>query len=342
MTRTLKLIASIGIAGMLLANCGKNPLGPGAPGGLSLFAKIGKAMSKPAAVNNEQNSKDGTKSTLGSGVSKAYLGKVLSGQAAPGVVFDTLYDMPTANTYMYQQRVADKPNDDDPMKHSTGTGEIVFKYSGNPRVAFNAMYITNIISFHFIGREQKIWNNEIDSLDVTVTFSVTEIADFKPGLTTMWAKNITGDITKGDGDTAKFSVEALDETILNHPVQSGSGVFYDAHSGNDQSGEAKSFSFNLKILFQNTQDSTKPYRRYQDNEGIITFSLPWAQDSLAFNIHFYSQNKLLENTYDREGNIYKHDENGARVVYFKSNERTGKYVIVYYDDSNKETNRESN
>src|SRR3989339_1639254 len=191
MKKLTQTLAALAITTLALSGCGKNPFGPGAEGGLSIFAKIGKAMTKPSAVNDENNGKDGVKNTLNTGSAKAYLGKAMSGENRSTVISCGIDDMLTANTYMYYEVVANKPSEEDAQKLMTGRGEVVFKYTGDPHTNFSLVNVTDVISWHFIGREEKTWSGVIDTLNIMVTFSSTSVGDIKPGLTTAWGKNIS-------------------------------------------------------------------------------------------------------------------------------------------------------
>jgi hypothetical protein len=91
----------------------------------------------------------------------------------------------------------------------------------------------------------------------------------------------------------------------------------------------------MKVIHINTLDPTKPYERWQDNEGEITFTLPWGNtgDSLYFLVHF-------QPNYQRWGRIYKNNANGPMLVAFVHNEKTRVGEVIYYDENGKEIGRE--
>jgi hypothetical protein len=322
----------------VLAGCGNNPFGPGTSS-LSFFAKIGKAIEKPSAINNNENSKDGSKNSISTGSLQKSLAKSLAqDSAAPAWLTDKGLIL-TGDTMIYYEDVAGKPNDADPFKLSTGHGEIAFMYPGASSsltldniVAAN---ITGIYSFHFKGREVKTWSGEIDTVEYWVRFRDPTMLDFKPGQTTAWAKNISTTIALGQGDTAAFELDSLYDT-----AEYGSGHFFDAHSGKQNSQGPSSFNFTLQVIHVNSLDPTQPFLRYQDNEGIMNFYLPYgaSNDSLYFTVHFYPP--YNHPVYDREGEIRKDGPNGPRLVYFKIKEMTQAGTVIYYDENGKEIGSE--
>jgi hypothetical protein len=159
--------------------------------------------------------------------------------------------------------------------------------------------------------------------------------DLKPGLTTAWAKNISNTIALGQGDTAAFALDSLYDT-----AEYGEGHFYDAHSGKQNTEGPKSFDFTLEVIHINSLDPAKPFLRYQDNEGIMHFYLPYgtSDDSLYFTIHFFPPYSHAD--YDREGEIRKNGPTGPRLVYFKIKEMTQSGTVIYYDENGKEIGSE--
>lgn len=324
----VKSVAIVAVAALLLGGCGLNPFGSG-EGGLSIFAKIGKAMQKPSAINDEQNSKASAEAAVSEAQGAAK--RLAKGTASAAEIWrDTsALESISAGKYRYWEHVTNKPSEEDPDKVQTGRGEVVFLYS-EPLDSVQQIVSANIIgieSFHFIGREVKTWKQEIDSLDLTVAFSSTGIDSIKPGLTTAWGKNISATIEQGQGDTAYFALDSLDD--VNH-IQYGEGHFLDAHTGRDNTGDPYPFNFEIQVIHKNLLDPSRPYLRYQDNEGIVTFTIPWgrnATDSLHFMIHFFPN-------YERSGTIT--DDNGVVRVRFVHNEKTGVGSVLYYNDKGEE------
>jgi hypothetical protein len=246
----------------------------------------------------------------------------------------------------YVEVVTNKPSEEDSTgKTSTGTGWVVFTYSGTTTGLslsnVNTTLITDIDSFHFVGREDKLWRtdgleHEIDSVEYRVGFVATSVAStIIPGKTHAWGKNISASYSLGEDDTASFWLDSLDDAIH---TQYGEGHFFDAHSGdNSQNADSKSFDFTLQVHFKNTVNPAQPYLRYQDNDGTMNFYLPWGKssDSLYFTINFYPD-------YYRDGTIKKNGPNGPTVVSFTRNEKTGAGTTVYYDDKGNEIDRQTN
>jgi hypothetical protein len=143
---------------------------------------------------------------------------------------------------------------------------------------------------------------------------------FKPGLITAWGKNISELAISGRDDTASFRLDSLDD--LNH-IQYGEGHFLDAHSGRAHDGDPRSFDFTMQVIHKNSQDSSKPYLRYQAGS-----------DSLFFSIRFFEVHK-------REGAIRKGSADGPVVVRFTYNEKLMEGTATYYDDNEKEIGNES-
>lgn len=318
-----KSLSVLVVAGLFLAGCGKNPFGPGAAGGLNLFAKIGKALAKPSAINEEENGKEGAKNTITPNGAKEFLGKGL--QAKEIWLVDNGITENGDGTCSYWEQVRNKPDDRDPWKLFTGRAEVNFKYGGATPVTLaniNLTLVQDVYSFKANGREVKTWHKfgdemETDTIDIMVTFSQGSIQapeTIKPGYTTAWGKNISAADELGRGDTASFSLTRLDDSAH---IQYGSGTFFDAK---DDNGESHSFSFDLEIIHKNSQNPDLPYLRYEDNEGVLTFTLPWGKtgDNLFFHIHFYPPVGSVLGY--REINIYKNDINGDRLYYLKSDD----------------------
>lgn len=331
----------ISISVLILSGCGQNPWGPGASGGLNFFAKVGKAMQKPSAIEDEENGKEGAKSTISEGTAVAKRLAKGSVGVEDNPWLDSNWISVSGDTLAYYEMVTNKPCEEDSEKLATGTGEVKFGYSGTTPVTLDNLdpnQITDVYSWHFVGEENKTWKksadgnySEICSVDVTVTFSTTAISDFKPGKTWAWGKNISATEDLGKGDTASFLVDSLDEV---NATQYGEGHFYDANTEDENSDESASFDFDLQILHKNSIDSLKPYERYEDNEGIMSFLFPWGtQDSLYFSIHFFPD-------YYREGEIRKNSADGPILVKFTHNEKTGDGTATYYDEDGNEIGNE--
>ncbi|MFH0919365.1 MAG: hypothetical protein V1913_03315 [Fibrobacterota bacterium] len=330
MTKFSKTLAILAVTGLALTGCGKNPFGPGAPGGLSIFAKLGKAMSKPSAVNDEENGKEGSKNTVNTAIATAKrLAKGFGTQAAPSWLVSNGIEVRGGDSLVYFEVVRDKPDESDNQKLTTGRGEVAFKYTGTYTnlPSLNPMLISDVYHWKFTGREKKSWNSEVCSLRATVNFSQGNIlvpSTIKPGFTEFWARNISSSVELGEGDTAFFTLDSLDD---NNHIQYGSGAFYDAHSGKDNSEGPKSFDFDLAVIHKNSQNPSLPYLRYEDNEGIMSFTYPWGEtgDSLYFMIHF-------KPNYERSGEIRKNTADGALLVEFTNNDKTGAGTTTYYNE----------
>ena len=238
--------------------------------------------------------------------------------------------------YTYYEEVVNKPSDEDPDKLVTGRGEVKFGYAAGSTPTLGVIdtsKITQIVSFEMLGREYKSWNGVTDSINVKMEFMNPDVKDLKPGRIWAWGKNISQDQSKGAGDTASFELDSLDD--VNH-IQYGEGHFLDAHTGRTHDGDAYSFDFDMQVIHKNTQDQSKPYLRYQDNEGIIFFHLPRPvqKDSLYFTIHFFPQ-------YEREGTIQKDGPNGKVMVRFSFNEKQGTGTATYYNEDGDEIGNEN-
>jgi hypothetical protein len=240
-------------------------------------------------------------------------------------------------TLTYFEEVANKPNDEvinnpndkDTTKLATGRGEVIFKYNGTytDLSSFDPNLISDIVSWHFIGREAKTFKPEIDSIIGTVQFSQGSFLDtnsIKPGDTTsFWVKNISATLDMGRDDTAAFILDSLDD--IKHE-QYGEGFFLDAHTGKDNSEPAKSFKFDFTLIHKNTH-GPNPYLHYEDNEGIMSFAYPWGNTgkSLYFTIHFYPN-------FDRTGEIRENSKDGTLRVSFIHNDKTDIGSVTYYNE----------
>lgn len=323
------------LAGVVVSNCGLNPYGSG-EGGYKIFAYLGKALQKPSAINDQQNSKDGSKGTIAAAKSAALRLAKAGADAAQSREWLKGRGITSNNdgSFTYWEEVANKPSEEDPDKLVTGRGEVNFLYTGTPDTAsIDTSKIVAINSFSMVGRETKTWNEEIDTVRISIAFAFPDVKDFKPGIILAWAKNISGVQSLGDGDTASFTLDSLDDA--NH-IQYGAGHFLDAHRGRNHEGLPYAFDFGLQVIHKNSEDPTKPYLRYQDNEGIINFALPFSRnnDSLYFTIHFYPD-------YYRTGKIRKGGPDGPVVVTFTFNEKSRVGEAIYYNENGKEIGRES-
>jgi hypothetical protein len=174
-----------------------------------------------------------------------------------------------------------------------------------------------------IGREYKSWSQVTDSVHVKISFQTPDTKDLKPGLISAWGKNISDLQSQGSGDTAAFFLDSLNDATH---TQFGEGHFFDAHTGRTHDGEPNSFDFTIQVIHKNTVDPSKPYERYQDNEGIINFYLDQANGNpLYFTIHFFP-------LYDRTGEIRRDGPNGSLLVEFDYNEKTGSGHATYYNE----------
>ena len=312
--------------------CGMNPFGPGAQGGLDLYAKLGKNMERPKAINDEDNGKEGSKALVSEGA--AAVARLAKRGAGPDPWLVEKGLRTSGDTLIYYEIVAGKPSEEDSEKVMTGRAEVRFAYAGARPAALENMdtaKITDLYSFAFLGRENKTWkyfgdrtNTQLDSLDVEVRFGTTGMADIKPGRTRFRARNISASPELGQGDTAQFTLDSLDDA---RKVQFGKGVFLDARSGRASDGEPRSFAFDLEIHHKNSLGGN-PYLRYQDNEGCMSFMLPWGSgnDSLHFTVHFMPG-------YERDGLIRKNGKDGRVLVEFHYNEKTGSGTITYKNEA---------
>jgi hypothetical protein len=327
MKHILKSIAVVSTMGLAMSGCGLNPFGPG-QGGLTLFANIGKAMQKPSAINDNTTEKDQTKAVVTEGKAMAKrLAKMQSVDSDTHIVAHGIADS-GAGVYAYWEQALNKPGTEDSDNEWTGIGVVSFTYTGTAPTltSLDTSLITGIRSFQFIGRVNKTWKGEIDSISLGVSFSNASLSNPVPGMTWAWGKNISGDITKGDGDTASFTLAEANATTY---LQEGEGHFLDAHTGRDSDGDPYAFNFTLSVDHKGT------FKDYTDNEGTVFFTLPWgknATDSLHFQI-------LFKPAYEREGWI--RDDNNKLRAYFKGNEKT--HIgdeIIYYDENEQEVSRE--
>lgn len=327
MYKTIARFTAVAAVGLMVAGCGSNPFGPGYAGGLGIFAKIAQAVQKPVAINKEESGKDGARGIVAEGATMAKrLAKSAVGTADPAWLIDKDIIV-SGDTVKYFEIVADKPSEEDPDKKVTGRAEVGFKYNGTAPTTLadvNTALITNVYYWSFVGHEEKTWNTEVCSLVAKVTFSATSVADPKPGLTRLWGKNISATIAQGQGDTTLFTLDSLDDV---NTTQYGRGEYLDAHKGDDPATSAF-FGYKIKIIHKNLLDPTKPYQRWQDNEGEVEFALPWGKnntDSLYFMVHFYPD-------YKRSGTIT--DDNGKVRVRFVKYEKPGigSDVTTFYDE----------
>ncbi len=269
---------------------------------LEIYAELGKEMEEPAGVREEDQNKQHLKSQLGY--------HYRTREAALYVDSCGLIEK-ADNVYLYYETVTDKPDEADPEKLFTGRGEIEFKYphAGATLFTLDPALITDIISWYGIGRDEYTWYpGLIDSVEASVEFTDTDVGTIKPGLSHFWAENISTSIALGQGDTGSFALDSLDD--VSH-IQYGEGRFYDAHGGENNNEAPYAFNFDVEVIHKNKQDPTKPYYRYEDNEGITNFFLPYwgTTDSLYYHIHYYP-------LYYRTGEIRLNKENGDLLVTF--------------------------
>ena len=312
---------------ILAVACGTNPLGSGNPGGLKYYSLLAKQVQKPDAINDEEKSKDGAKGLVAEGTAAAKRAKSAGGAAAPIWILDSGVSLDLDGNLTYYEVVKDKPSEKDPDVLVTGRAEVMFKYTGTDVVNIDPNLITDIISWNFAGREYRTWDGQTDSMIATVRFAETAVADIKPGKTNWWGMNISATDALGKGDTASFEVDSLDDV---NKIQYGEGHFLDAKSGEDNSGDPKPFDFEVEIHHKNTTGGN-PYERYEDNEGVMHFSMPWGTsgDSLYFSITF-------KPNWDREGTVRKNGASGPVLIRFTHNEKTGAGTVIYYDEDGNE------
>jgi hypothetical protein len=326
MKNTAKLTALVAVcAGLLVSSCGISPFGSG-ESGLRIFAQLGKALRKPSQINDEQSSKNGSKATVATaeGMNKRLAKSAGDSEAVLGESWLVDRGLSDSGTFFcYWEEVLNKPSEEDFLKKVTGRGEVKFTYDGAPTLGtIDTADITGIISFEMVGREYKTWSEVTDSVHVKITFLDPDAKDLKPGLITAWGKNISDLQAQGRGDTAAFSLDSLDD---NTHIQYGEGHFYDAHTGRAHDGDPTNFDFTMQIIHKNSDDPSKPYLRYQDNEGIINFYLPREKaDPLYFTVHFLPG-------YNRTGVIQKDGPEGPVLVEFTFNEKTRIGKATYYN-----------
>lgn len=320
----MMLLAAIVI---LAVACGQNPLGSGNPGGLKYYSLLAKAVQKPDAINDEEKSKDGARGLVAEGTAAAKRAKAAGAAAAPAWLLDSGISLDNDGNLTYYEVVKDKPSEEDPDVLVTGRAAVVFKYSETGVTNIDPALITDIISWEFDGRQYRTWDGQTDSLRAKVRFAVTDITDIKPGKTSWWGMNISATDDLGKGDTASFTVDSLDDV---NKVQYGEGHFLDAKSGEDNTGDPKPFDFDVEIHHKNTLGGN-PYERYEDNEGVMHFSLPWGAsgDSLYFSITF-------KRNWEREGTVRKNGPDGPVLIRFTHNEKTGAGTVTYYDEDGNE------
>jgi hypothetical protein len=319
MKKMLKEIGVLSALALSLTNCGQSPFGAGQAGGLSLFAKIGKAMGKPSSINDEQNNKQTAKSMVAEGqaAAKRFMAK---GEANSWLISQGIEKL-GGDSLKYWEVVLNKPTEGDPDKLVSGKGEVIFGYNGvyDSSVDVNGALITSVYRWNFTGREYKTWKDELCSLVATIDFKEnSSLSSLLPGFTSLRAYNISSTIERGLGDTVYMFVDSLDEVKSS---QFGGGTFFDKHTGSDNNGPSATFSFNLEVLHKNT------YTNWDDNEGIMTFMYPWGNtgDSLYFKLHFMPN-------YNRSGEIRKNGASGPVVVRFTNNDKTGVGTVTYYDE----------
>lgn len=325
------LLTFIAAIAFLLSGCG-NPFGKGSVG-LRPYALLGKKMEKPKSINDEDSNKETAKKNLAQSA-ETLARRMASGEVPKDWVQSRKLSEDENGNWVYTEVVKDKPSEEDPALLNTGTAQIVFSYDGIPVLdSLDESKITDLHSWHFLGRNIKTWNpGQIDSVEATVRFASSNIDSLRPGKTDFWGLNISTEDAFGKGDSVHFSMDSLDEASR---IQFGEGSFFDAKTGEDNDGESKEFNINIQILHKNNQDSTKPYLRYEDNEGIVSFQIPWGEssDELYFTIHFYPG-------WDRTGTIRKNGPDGLLLAEFTNNEKTGEGEIVFYDEDGKVVNRE--
>ncbi|MBD3343857.1 MAG: hypothetical protein GF401_02195 [Chitinivibrionales bacterium] len=326
--RLLKSLIVGAIICTVFAGCGLNPFGAGQRG-LKLFANIGKAMERPEAINEENNNKETVKAAVSSGQGMAKrLAKAQSGAAEDWMVDNGISW--SGDTLVYFEKVNDKPTEEDPDRLATGYAEVKARYTGD-RIDSLAQLQTNLIdavySWYFIGRERQTQGykrNEVCSLQVHIQFSNPVLGELEPGNSWFWAKNISETDFLGKGDTTSFQLDSIDR--INY-TQSGEGHYYDAKTGDHHDEGSRSFTYYLTVIHKNTLDEAKPYHRYQDNEGIVEFYLPWEDsesDQLYFRIYF-------ERDYQRRGKVYEGGPNGILRIEFTHDEKMGDGEATFYD-----------
>ncbi|MBL8025976.1 MAG: hypothetical protein JNL74_06180 [Fibrobacteres bacterium] len=325
MKKTILKIGAVSVLALVLSNCGQSPFGPG-NGDLSLFAKIGKAMGKPSSINDEQNDKQTAKAMVAEGQQAAK--RLAKGESGSAWLVSQGIEKLGGDTLKYWEVVTNKPSEDDADKLVSGRGEVLFGYSGTFTSGqdIDGNLITKVYKWGFVGTEYKTWKAELCSIRATVDFKESLLSNPLPGMTKLYAKNISGTREKGEGDTVYMFVDSLDQVKSS---QFGGGTFYDKYTGSDNNGPSATFSFNLEVLHKNT------YTDWNDNEGIMTFMYPWGNsgDSLHFMIHFYPN-------YERSGEVRKNGATGPVLVKFTGNDKTGASTAIYYDEEGKEIDRE--
>ena len=327
MKTTLRLTSLAAVcAGLLVSSCGINPFGSG-QSGLKIFAHLGKALQKPSQINDEQSSKNGSKAAVATAQGMAK--RLAKSADGAGALLDPSWlkahgIADSGDFYCYWEEVVNKPSEEDYQKKVTGRGEVMFTYDGVPTLgSMDTAKITGIASFEMVGREYKSWNEVTDTVRVKISFLNPDTKDLTPGRITAWGKNISALQSQGQGDTAAFMLDSLDDA---KHIQYGEGHFYDAHTGRTHDGDPASFDFIIQIIHKNSEDPNKPYLRYQDNEGIINFYLDQKNgNTLYFTIHFYPK-------YYREGEIRRDGPDGPVLVEFDYNEKTGTGSATYYNE----------
>lgn len=304
LTRKSKIVMVLAFVPLLMVSCFILPTDTNndSTAILKLYAEIGKEMEEPTAIKKEEQNKKHLKDQIISSLmNRDYVSYIDS----CGLIEQT------GNVYLYFEIVTDKPDPIDPEKKFTGRLEIVFKYphAGTTLPTLNPALITDIISWYGLGREEYDWLvGYADSVEASVAFTNTAVADIKPGISRFWMRNISTSIALGKGDTGAFALDSLDD--INH-VQYGTGRFLDAHSGDNNDQDPYAFNFDIQVIHKNHEDPTRPYYRYEDNEGITEFFIPYwgTTDSLFYNIHYFP-------LYYRTGEIRLNAEDGKLLVTF--------------------------
>ena len=87
------------------------------------------------------------------------------------------------------------------------------------------------------------------------------------------------------------------------------------------------FDFNVQVLHKNNEDPTKPYYRYEDNEGITEFTIPYwgTTDSLFYHIHYYP-------LYYRTGEIRLNEKDGELLVTFSWDVKADTGTVIIHQE----------
>lgn len=339
----MKSLLFIGLSlSTLMMGCGENPFGAG-NFSLKNFATFAKKMDKPKSIHEDEADKATAQAALNSAqvatTAMARMGSVAESPAATGVV-DEGIEVLNDSQFVYYQELMQKPSKEDEDKLETGRAEITFSYEGSPIDSqFNPEYIIEISNWSFEGYHEKTWiTGHKDSVEISIDFSSgSQFDNLTPGLTSFRAWNVSSNKDAGQGDTAYFALDSLDDTLKQ---QYGSGSFFDSFTGEDNDGASRTFDFDLTILHKNASDSSKPYLNYHDNEGIMEFEFVYEEGeeplTLWFSIHFYPQ-------YHREGEIYRVEgDDKILAARFTHNEKTGEGETIWFDDEGNEVDRDTN